>query len=66
MALETHLGVILFSIQTDWLVLFSCYCSLLNTAYLLIIQIRLVVEEGLNCLPSFKQVITTPTGKSAQ
>lgn len=24
--------------------------------------IRLVVEEGLNCLPSFKQVITTPTG----
>lgn len=24
--------------------------------------IRLVVEEGLNCLPSFKQVVTTPTG----
>lgn len=28
-----------------------------------LLQIRLVVEEGLNCLPSFKQVVTTPTGK---
>lgn len=27
------------------------------------VQIRLVVEEGLNCLPSFSKCITTPTGK---
>lgn len=30
------------------------------------IQIRLVVEEGLNCLPSFKLSVTTPTGNEHQ
>ena len=27
------------------------------------LQIRLMVEEGLNCLPSYKRTVVTPTGE---
>ena len=31
---------------------------------LLIVQIRVMMEEGLNCLPSYKCTVVTPTGES--
>ena len=40
-------------------------CENIHVCFFVIVQIRLVVEEGLNQLPYNDTVVTTPTGISA-
>lgn len=62
-----RLGATSCSTPTDWLALISLitkeYCCRVRCrSHPLYQQIRLVVEEGLNCMPAYPYTVTTPTG----